>query len=52
MRGVWPFRRGGQPLKHERRSPRVEETIESLIDQGELESSLTRVDDPISTVVA
>jgi hypothetical protein len=30
----------------------VAETIQSLIDQGELESSLTRVDDPVSTVVA
>jgi hypothetical protein len=96
MRSVWPFRRRGQRLKHERRSPRgrweapidrlhegiaevevitfedgsrweglwvvipdgqspdqaVEEIVQSLIDQGELESCLTRVDDPVSTVVA
>ena len=30
----------------------VEETIQSLIDQGEFEWSITRVDDPVSTVVA
>lgn len=30
----------------------VEETIQSLIDQGELEPSLTRVDDPVPDVVA